>query len=314
MKTSRDKASAKVPKPSRITQKVRAEDLTVAIVGLGLIGGSVAMSLKSRRPRMTLIGCDLKEKLDSAKTAGVFSALFESKKLGQAVKDADYVFLCAPHSANLALLMQLRAHLRPGAVVTDVGGLKREICQVGKKLYCDSQGPYFVGGHPLSGRELSGIGAASPELFRGRTWAICEASEMPPARKAEFFDLLDSTGAVFREVDARLHDESMVTVSHLPQLVSIALMLTASGRDAGMAGTALLDLTRLASSSPQTWNPVLLAERQRAVAELQRLRAYLTELEIALAFNEPLTRWFDLAHKARESLVKATVAPPKSQG
>lgn len=303
---ARDKGKGR--KTGRITQKVREGELTVCVVGLGLIGGSVAMALKSRRPRMNLIGCDLKQALDAPRTSGVFTQLVESRKIAQAVKDADYVFLCAPYSVNLQLLMQLRDLVPAHCVVTDVSGLKREICQVGKRLYSAPEGPWFVGGHPLSGRELSGFKAATPELFRGRTWALCEGSTLPPARKADFLDLMDSTGAVMREVDARTHDEAMVTVSHLPQLVSTALMLTASGRDVGLAGTALLDMTRLAASNPATWNPVLLAERQRAVQELQRLRAYLTEIEIALAFNEPLTKWFELASRAREGLLKATVA------
>ncbi|KAA0216187.1 prephenate dehydrogenase/arogenate dehydrogenase family protein [bacterium] len=284
----------------------------VAVAGLGLIGGSLAMALKSRWPRMNLLGVDVKGRLDQPKSAGLFSSLFDTRRIKDAVKDADYVFLCAPQPANLDLLLQLRSMLKPGCILSDVSALKREICQVGRKLYADAQGPWFIGGHPLSGRELSGFGAASPDLFRGRTWAICEASTVPPARLSEFKDVMESTGAVLREVDARVHDEAMVTVSHLPQLVSTALMLTASGRDAGLAGTALLDMTRLATSSPATWNPVLLAERQRVVSELQRLRAYLTELEIALAFNEPLTKWFELAAKARESLVKATVATRKA--
>jgi prephenate dehydrogenase len=307
MKSVREKGP-KQRKTGRITQKVRADGLSVCIVGLGLIGGSIALALKSRRPRMNLVGCDVKDALDVPKASGVFNTLVESKKLAQAVKGCDFVFLCAPYSVNVSLLVQLRDLVPPQCVITDVGGLKREICQVAKKLYGSPDGPWFVGGHPLSGRELSGFKAATPELFRGRTWAVCEAAPLPAAKLAEFYDLMEATGAVMRDVDARAHDEAMVTVSHLPQLVSTALMLTASGRDAGMAGTALLDMTRLATSNPDTWNPVLLAERQRAVAELQRLRAYLTEIEIALAFNEPLTKWFNLAARARESLVKATVS------
>ncbi|GIK52248.1 MAG: prephenate dehydrogenase [Planctomycetota bacterium] len=312
MANSREKGQPRARKTGRITSRVAKEGPVVTVVGLGLIGGSLAMALKSRWPRMNLIGVDVKGRLDQPRSAGLFSALFETRRIKEAVKDADYVFLCAPQPANLDLLLQLRSMLRSGCILSDVSALKREICQVGRKLYADAQGPWFIGGHPLSGRELSGFGAASPELFRGRAWAICEASKVPAARFSEFKDVMESTGAVLCEVDARVHDEAMVTVSHLPQLVSTALMLTVSGRDAGLAGTALLDMTRLATSSPATWNPVLLAERQRAVSELQRLRAYLTELEIALAFNEPLTKWFELAAKARESLVKATVATKKT--
>lgn len=307
MKSGREKGQ-KPRKTGRITQKVKSEGLTVCIVGLGLIGGSIAMALKSRRPRMNLVGCDVKEALEVARASGVFSTLHESKKIAQAVKGADFVFLCAPYGVNVQLLMQVRDLVPQSCIVTDVGGLKREICKVAAGLYNSPEGPWFIGGHPLSGRELSGFRAANPDLFRGRTWAICTASPPPQSKLAEFYDLMEATGAVMREVDARAHDEAMVTVSHLPQLVSTALMLTASGRDGGMAGTALLDLTRLAAANPNTWNPVLLAERHRAVSELQRLRAYLTEMEIALAFNEPLTKWFNLAARARESLLKATVA------
>lgn len=302
---AREKGKAR--KTGKVMQHGSAEELRVCVIGLGLIGGSIALALKSRRPRMNLVGCDVKAVLDVARGSGVFSALIESKKLAQAVKDSDYVFLCAPYSVNVQLLMQLRDLVPQGCVITDVGGLKREICQVARRLYAAPEGPWFIGGHPLSGRELSGFGAATPELFRGRTWALCEASPIPAQRLADFRDLMEATGAVLCDVDARAHDEAMVTVSHLPQLVSTALMLTAAGRDAGMAGTALLEMTRLATSNPVTWNPVLLAERQRAVQELQRLRAYLTEIEIALAFNEPLTKWFNLAARARESLLKATV-------
>ncbi|MCC6574285.1 MAG: prephenate dehydrogenase/arogenate dehydrogenase family protein [Planctomycetes bacterium] len=275
---------------------------TVAIIGVGLIGGSVARALKQARPSTAILAVDREAKLPALEKSKLFDAVEGIKDAAKPLARADVVILCAPHGENIKWLPRLRKILRKGAIVTDVGGIKRDICDSALELFTGAGSATFIGGHPMAGSEQAGFENSRADLFKGRPWALTPVSKSHPSKLGLIAQLVTLMGAQPRVMTPAAHDETIVTVSHLPQLVSVALMLTAKGRDRGLAGPGLLGMTRLAASSPEVWDPLLAAERQRSIGELQRLRAYLTELEISLAFNEPLERWFDLAGNARREL------------
>lgn len=280
----------------------------VAIVGLGLIGGSIARALKQSNPNHVVRGVDAPTRLEAPRDSGLFASLHEPAEGKAAVADAEVVFLCASPKVNLRLLPHMRADLASDAVVTDVGGTKTEICQLARKWFKGRSGPWFIGGHPMAGREISGFAAADPCLFADRPWVLTPRHSVALEPMKLLQGLIESTGARLSLLTPEDHDRTAVAVSHLPQLVSLALMLCTGGRDRGIAGPALRDLTRLADSPPGLWNELLHSRRELVTIELQRLRSYLSDLEMAVAFGEDLARYFTRAAELRKRLDPAPVA------
>ncbi len=280
----------------------RAEPRRIAIIGLGLIGGSLARALKRGNPRHAIRGVDLSERLEQPAASGLFESVHQPGDGARAVAEAEVVFLCVPPKRALEVLEALARDLPRDAVLTDVGGLKLEIVERAEALGFGKAGPVFVGGHPMAGRELTGFEASRADLFTDRNWVLTPRPDaaLPPLTLLR--GLVESTGAYVQLLSPEEHDRVVVTVSHLPQLVSIALTLTVAGRDRGIGGPALKEMTRLASSPAALWNELLAEVRPQAVGELQRMRSYLTELEIALSFREPLDKWFDQAANLRRGI------------
>lgn len=279
-----------------------APDCRVAIAGLGLIGGSLAMALKRSNPAHRIAGIDLGARLDKPRALGLFDSLHEPGQGRQAVADAEVVFLCAPPSANLELLSRVRADVGPGTIVTDVSGIKSDICAAATALFGAADGPWFLGGHPMAGRAKGGLEGADAALFAQRPWVLTPRPRhpLPPLKRLQ--GLIESTGAQLHLLTPEDHDRTVVAVSHLPQLLSIALMLCAGGRDRGIAGPGLREMTRLAQSPPGLWSELLHSRKDLVTQELQRLRSYLSDLEMAVAFAEPMAPWFDKAAALRTAL------------
>lgn len=277
----------------------------IAIVGLGLIGGSLARALKVSNPSHTLSGVDISARLDAPRASGLFTALHDEASGRLAVAEADVVFLCASPTVNHGLLPRLRQDLPAHCVVTDVSGLKLEICDEADKHFALDHGPWFVGGHPMAGLSGSGFANARAELFVDRPWVLTPRPRQALEPLQVLQDLIESVGARLHLLTAEDHDRTVVPVSHLPQLLSVALALCLGGRDRGLAGPALLGMTRLADSPAELWTELLHGRNSQVIAELQRFRSYLSDLEMAVAFREPLMPWFDKAAGARAALVVA---------
>jgi len=290
--------AATQPKPCR-----------VAIVGLGLIGGSIARALKQSNAAHSLRGVDETARLDAPRASGLFESLHAPAEGNLAVAGADVVFLCASPAINLRLLPQVRADVSPTAIITDVGGTKTEICDLARDLFDSRKGPWFVGGHPMAGRAASGFAASNAGLFVERPWVLTPRVTHALEPLTALQGLIESTGAQLALLTPEDHDRTIVAVSHLPQLVSLALMLCVGGRDRGIAGPALRDLTRLVESPPGLWTELLHSRKSQVTMELQRLRSYLSDLEMAVAFGEKLDPFFARAAGMRRSLDSTLVAP-----
>jgi prephenate dehydrogenase len=253
----------------------------VAIVGVGLIGGSIGLALRRRLPAVRVVGHDRPAVLRRARARGAIGAA--APTLAGAVRGADLVVLALPIDRLVALLPRLARLAPPAAVVTDVAGAKTVVGRAARRA---GFGARFVGGHPMAGSERSGIEAADAALFEGAPWILCPPRRGEAGRRAtrRLVRLVRRLGAAPRILTEEEHDRSVARLSHLPQLLAVALVNAAGRRGAvaGTAGPAFAAMSRIALSPPSIWNGVLSANR-RAIApavadcarELRRLQATL---------------------------------------
>jgi prephenate dehydrogenase len=245
----------------------------VAVVGLGLIGGSIARGLTRRGWRV--LGVDRATALKAPLAAGAIAQGLVS--LAVAARQARVVFLAAPPAANLRALRELAAMDGRPPVVTDVGSVKAPICGAARRMGLAG----FVGGHPVAGTEGRGFAASSPDLFRGRPWVLVHGAAAE-AQARVVATLARALGARVTRLGADEHDRVMAFVSHLPQVVSWALMGAArrdpvARRHLDVAGPGFAGMTRLASSPRPLWREIL---AENAPEVRRALRAFVSALPV----------------------------------
>lgn len=272
----------------------------IAIIGLGLIGGSIALAVRDRWPGTRVIGIDRQAVLAHALGSGAIDRAVETP--GEA-DDADLVVLAAPVRQNLELLVDV-ARRGGGAVITDVGGTKREILQAASAL----DHVTFVGGHPIGGAERGGFAFARADLFRGRPWIFTPADDAPADVVERLFALARGAGARPSTMGAAQHDRLMAFLSHLPQLTATALMDVAGSAAATdgllLAGRGLVDTTRLASSPAGVWRDICASNADEIGGALDLLIARLTVLRADLASGDAIESIFEDAARWRAELMK----------
>jgi prephenate dehydrogenase len=276
--------------------------LVVAIVGMGLMGGSLAMALRAAT-RHRIVGCVE----PGRRPAGSLRDLVDEVATDPARAVAsDVVVFATPVSETLRLLAALGPRARPGSVWTDVGSVKTAICRAAAR--CVASGASFVGGHPMTGSEKGGLANARADLFEGATWALTPlASRRDAGALRRLREIARSIGARPLVLGAGEHDRIVAFTSHLPQIVASAL--AASGRDVlrtadgrRLAGPGFRDTTRLADSNEAIWHDIFVQNRGALRAALR-------------TFMERLTRASDLssrqvgdlfrrAHDARRALYR----------
>ena len=242
---------------------------TVAVVGLGLIGGSLARALTAAG--YTVVGVDRPRVLRLARRARAVART--AARVEQAAVEADVVVLAASPATNLRLLRRV-ARAAPRALVTDVGSVKGPIARAAA-----SQGMRFVGGHPLAGNEGAGFAASDVGLFRGRPWVLtpvaAAASDVARIRR-----LVLAVGARPRTLTPAQHDRAVAFLSHVPQIVAWALRDAVGGdrvaaRQRGIAGPGYRDMTRLARSPRSLWREILAQNRREVARALAAVRGRL---------------------------------------
>ena len=300
---------------------------SIAIVGLGLIGGSIALGVRERWPESRVFGVDSEAVLAHALGGGAIERGFANIA---AVPHASLVVLAAPVRQNIELLHQIsrvgrglaasaeasadapereaRRRLDPAnprTLITDVGGTKRDIVSAARAL---SPGTTFVGGHPLGGGERGGFAFARPDLFAGRPWIFTPDGDDSTEAVERLSRFVTGLGARPCILSAEEHDRLMAYVSHLPQLVASALMEAvgaATGIDGlRMAGRGLVDTTRLASSPADVWRDICLTNADAVGDALDCLIARLTQLRGDLRHGEAIEAIFSAAAKWRAELMK----------
>ena len=274
----------------------------IAIVGLGLIGGSIALGVRERWPAVRVLGVDRHSVIAHALGGGAIDrGAGDTSEIG----DVDLVILAAPVRQNVVLLAEVAQRISSTTVVTDVGGTKRDIVDAARVLRLKDA---FVGGHPIGGAERGGFGFARPDMFKGRPWIFTPDDGASPAVVESLFTFARGLGARPSVLDADAHDRVMAFLSHLPQLTASALMdvigSTAGPDGLRLAGRGLVDATRLASSPADTWIDVCATNAPAIGDALDALIARLIELRESLSGGEALPRIFDEAGRWRSELMK----------
>ncbi len=285
-------------------------DLRIAIIGTGLIGGSIGLGLRGLYPDMAIIGFDQPEALERAIARGAISKGAASS--AHAVRDADVVFVATPLSATAAIFQQIAGSLKSGCVVTDTGSVK-SVVEGWANEYLP-EGVHFLGGHPMAGSEKGGIDNADPYLLENASYVLCPPSNFRehPDVYGSVISLLESIGARILLLDSARHDKIAAAVSHIPQLVSVALTNTVATQNEKddatlrLAAGGFRDMTRIASSPYKLWRDILVTNHSAVldgladlIREIQSLRNRLIEDDLA-----GVEESFDSARIARESIPK----------
>jgi prephenate dehydrogenase len=265
----------------------------IGIVGLGLMGGSLALACRATWPKALVIGVDANDVLEQAMVRHAIDVAADD--LGM-LAEADLVVLAAPVRVNLGLLAQLEEHVSGHAIVTDLGSTKRVMMDAARAL---PDRLAFVGGHPFAGAARSGIASASPELFKRRPWFLTPAPATPDDVVERLSSFVKAIGAAPRAIDPDAHDQMMAMVSHVPQIAVSALMRVigeaVGGDGLALAGRGLRDTTRLASSSADVWVDVASTNAEAIGAALDALIELLTALRADLPEGAKLREVFDRA-------------------
>jgi prephenate dehydrogenase len=275
--------------------------LIVAVVGVGLIGGSVGLAARSRLGA-TVRGFD--PRADEAVARGAIHSAH--RDLGDALDGADAAFVAVPVDVLAETVATVLAEAPRTCVVTDVGSTKRTVI--------DAAGdPRFVGGHPLAGSEAAGVEHAREDLFDGATWYLTPTATTQGTLLERLHRLLTGLGARPAVIDAELHDRVMAAVSHLPHVVANVLVAHAGAARGGArppaTGPSFRDATRVAGANPDLWGAIYAANRDAladaldgAIEELDRVRGQLRA-------GADLTGWQDEAATRRRALVEAGLGP-----
>jgi prephenate dehydrogenase len=270
----------------------------VAIVGLGLIGGSIALAARRLWPASLIIGVDSNEVLERAV---VLHAIDVGADHLSVVAGADLVILAAPVGANIALLRELADHLDRAAVVTDVSSTKRAVVEAARALPAHLS---FLGGHPLAGAARAGIGFARPDLFSGRPWFFTPESPGGSPALERLSDFVSALGARPHILGAAEHDRLLAFISHLPQLGVTSLMHVvgeAVGAEGlALCGPGLAHTTRLASSPATVWTEICRTNADQIAAALDALIATLQQVRAGLDNTDFLVRLFSSANSWRD--------------
>ncbi len=263
---------------------------TVAIVGVGLIGGSFALALRKAGFAGRIVGVSSPATIEAALALNVID---EALPLSEAAAKADLIYLAQPIEKILETLGVLDRDARPGALITDAGSTKAMICQRAADVI---QRGRFIGGHPMAGKESRGVEAADAELFRGRPYVLT-------AREPELEKWINAIGARLVILDPTEHDRLVALVSHLPQLLSTALasVIGEQPGSAQVAGPAASDLTRLALSPYEIWRDIFSTNALSIDAALGTYIARLETLRVQLRSPE-MERVFEKASASAREL------------
>jgi prephenate dehydrogenase len=283
----------------------------VAILGVGLIGGSFALALKEARACAHVVGAGRNSaNLRLALERRVIDSI--AADAVAAAHGADLVLLAAPLAQFPRLFRDIAPVLGPKAVVTDGGSTKRDVVAAARAALGRRIGQ-FVPAHPIAGGEKSGAGAASAELFRGKRVIMTPLAENSDSTLRKVEDAWSACGARVTSMDAEEHDAILGAVSHLPHVLAYALVHELASRDNaaqlfGYAAGGFRDFTRIASSHPEMWRDICIANRDRLLEELKKFRGALDAMAKLLEAGDAagLEKVFAEAREARERWIQSS--------
>ena len=256
---------------------------TIAIVGVGLIGGSIALAAKSRGAVHTVIGVGRNAlRLEQARRAGIIDEGLVD--LAAAARRADLIVFCTPVDRIVAGVREAAQTCREGTLITDVGSVKGSIVRALASGLPD--GVVFVGSHPLAGSEQQGFQNADARLFENRVCVVTPLVDSLPFAVEKIARFWEGLGLTVVEMTPEAHDTALAETSHLPHLAASALAGTLSPGNSSLAASGFRDTTRIASGDPDLWTAIFLANRRQILASLTKFDQLLAEFRQALEHND----------------------------
>lgn len=288
-------------------------ELNLAIIGVGLIGGSLGLCLKDKLGAAIHITglCRTQQSMDKAIEVGAVD--FATSDIEAVVCEADIVFLSPPVLQIVPMVKKILPYLKKGTIITDAGSTKQYIWQQLQQILPPDI--YYIAGHPMTGREKSGVEAATKNLFAGKAYVIVEDTGAPTAAHEKLMGLLQHTGANFTTLDIARHDRCAAVISHVPHVTAAALvtLLNRSGDDMDscikLIGGGFKDTTRIASSNADMWADICMTNSKAIVSNLKTLQDILGEVITACEEHdrEAVYHYFTVSRERRDSILEHVV-------
>jgi prephenate dehydrogenase len=281
----------------------------ITIIGTGLIGGSFALALRKRKFAGRIVGCDREPALKRAKTLGVIdSGVVEP---ADAVRGSELVLLATPVLAIVDLIRRLGPGLPATTLLTDVGSTKSAVVEQALKVFGKNAGKRFLAGHPMAGKEHSGVDNADADLFENAVWFLTPlpGQNLRVGRFAEFTGWIQKIGARIEILPPQDHDRLCAWISHLPQMISTALaaaLVEEFGEEAPLlpaGGRALREMTRISASPYSMWRDIAISNKKNLEDVLLKVEQRLAHIRENLA-SRMLAEEFEQAHGLKKSAGK----------
>src|SRR5579863_5360607 len=283
----------------------------ITIIGTGLIGGSLALALKKRKFAGRIVGCDREATLQKARNCGAIDEGFANP--GDAVRGSQVVVLATPVLAIVDLIERLGPALPAKTLLTDVGSTKSAVAKQAQKVFGKNAGKRFLAGHPMAGKELSGVDYADADLFQNAVWFLTplpgQNLNVNEGLFAEFAGWIDQIGARLAMLPPDEHDRLCAWISHLPQMISTALaaaLVEEFGEEAPLlaaGGRALREMTRISASPYSMWRDIAISNKKNIEDTLLKLEQRLAHIRENLGTRQ-LAEEFEVAHQLRKIPVK----------
>ena len=279
---------------------MKQEKIKIGIIGVGLIGGSIGLGLKSKKFSATIFGFDKINNLQSAKKIGAIDLICNN--IIDAVINSDLIILALPIKNNLRVLKLVFENSKPNAIIIDTGSVKKSILDEAAKFKKGKQ--IFIPTHPMAGKESGGIKSADKELFLNSNFIICSNNKTIPKL---LFRVIKTLGAKISFLNPKIHDKIVSEISHLPQIVSIALINSIENKNYSFkfAARGFKDTTRIASSPFNIWKDILEENKNEVLKSINNFKKSLSKIEQSLSENNygELKKYFSEASK-RKKLIK----------
>lgn len=280
----------------------------LAVVGVGLIGGSLALALKQAGAVGHVVGIGRGlPNLETALRLGVVDSF--TQDLTEGVKDADVVFLATPVQALGLVAEQAMPHLKPGAIITDGGSVKQAVIDAIEPHLRDDV--HFVPGHPIAGTENSGAEAAFATLYQERRCILTPTEKTDPEALEKMRQMWSLVGSQVVVMNVEKHDRVLAAISHLPHMVAYALVNAVGAYDRydenilEYSAGGFRDFTRIASSDPTMWRDIALTNRDALIEMMQQFETFFAELkeDVAQGSDERLFEFFRRSKKSRDEIL-----------
>jgi prephenate dehydrogenase len=281
----------------------------ITIIGTGLIGGSLGLALRKKKFAGRIVGCDREATLEKARKHGAIDA--GSPNPGDAVHGSQIVVLATPVLAIVDLIERIGPVLPAKALLTDVGSTKAAVVDRAQQIFGKNATKKFLAGHPMAGKELSGVDYADADLFHNAIWFLTPlpGQNLNEGLFAEFTGWIDQIGARIAMLPPQDHDRLCAWISHVPQMISTALasaLVEEFGADAPLlptGGRALQEMTRISSSPYSMWRDIAISNKKNLEDALWKVEQRLAHIRENLATRQ-LADEFEQAHELRKARVK----------